>query len=405
MARHHPHFATISTGTTPLQIGYAALRRGGGWAVVYIGPSGRRIERMTRSEVRGTRPGPDFHTEAVGIIAASYRPENEADTFSVTASPTWTDSVTEVAARFPNIRAETMRSYRAAIHALTTTVPDCDSPCRLSEYRVEQFAQRWLAAKKRNGKPRSPTTLSYYMRALSSLTNHLIKLSVMSKGGNLFRGYTVPAGERSQKKSCPTEDQIAQFFGYVETRYPTWHTLRTLLAVKAVSACRTADLCQLRTSSLTATGIVFTASSSKTKTARALPLASELADQLRAGAGPVWIWQGFFDDVKKYRRQSNGTPETYSVKTVEFVLINIFREYSDAHPDQPRLTPHAFRRRGITQAVRALGGRIDAAAAAIGVHPQTARRHYLDDAEAYQTEETMRKLAEVLTPKFAKSKS
>ena len=47
-----------------------------------------------------------------------------------------------------------------------------------------------------------------------------------------------------------------------------------------------------------------------------------------------------------------------------------------------------------------MGGNIEQADTAIGVHPQTAARHYLDDKEAYQTEETMCRLAEVLAPKF-----
>jgi hypothetical protein len=83
---------------------------------------------------------------------------------------------------------------------------------------------------------------------------------------------------------------------------------------------------------------------------------------------------------------------------VYVVVNNIFREFNEANPDQPRFTPHALRRRAITATVKATGS-VDAAATAIGVHPQTARSHYLDAQQAFDTADIMRKVAESRRPK------
>jgi integrase len=393
VARTYPHFLHVNGR----QVGYAHFNRDGAWAVLFKSGEGKRLERMTRAEVRGKNPGPDFHAEAAGLIAAAYSPSGRPP--SAGPPQGWDALLDEVEADNPGVRPETIRSFRAAAKAFLSVQPEIASPLAVTEEQVDRFARKWLAAPKANGKRRSPVSLSYHMRALSAFSNHLTRAGLLPKGKNLFKGYQVPKGERT-KKPTPKEEQVAAFFRWVADRYPDWHTLRTLLEVKAVSACRTADLCRLKTADLTPTAVTFTAAASKTKTSRTLPLSPELAAALRASAGAEWVWQGFFDDLRRFRKQTNGLPPAFSPDTVEYVLINLFREFSDAHPGQPRLTPHAFRRRGITLTVKAMGGNIEKAAAAIGVHPQTAARHYLDEKEAFETEQTMRAVADLLKPRF-----
>ena len=201
-------------------------------------------------------------------------------------------------------------------------------------------------------------------------------------------GVKIPKAEK-RKKPVPAEATVTAFFDWVRTRYPQWVALHALLRLKAVSASRTADLCQLKTDQLRAGRLAFTADIVKTKEERSLPLPPDLFETLRGVAGPVWLWEGdFYAGIRLYRPSKNVLPKSFNWKTVYFVVNNVFREFSEAHPDHPPLTPHAFRRRAITLTVQATGS-VDAAAAAIGVHAQTARAHYLDATRAFDTDATL----------------
>ena len=67
-------------------------------------------------------------------------------------------------------------------------------------------------------------------------------------------------------------------------------------------------------------------------------------------------------------------------------MNNIFREYCEKHPDKANLTPHSMRRRAITITVTATQS-VDATESAIGLNPATARRYYLDNQRAFNTDE------------------
>ncbi len=79
-------------------------------------------------------------------------------------------------------------------------------------------------------------------------------------------------------------------------------------------------------------------------------------------------------------------------------VADIFPEYRAAFPDRFPITAHDLRRRGITLMVAATGS-IDKTAEAIGIHPDTARRHYLDSKKAFDSDELFKKMAGVLVPK------
>lgn len=93
------------------------------------------------------------------------------------------------------------------------------------------------------------------------------------------------------------------------------------------------------------------------------------------------------------------SPLKFQPSTVFWVLSNLFREYSEAHPDRPRLSPHALRRRAITIMVVETQN-VDLTAQAIDVSPLTARKHYLDAQRAFNTEEAFRLASGKLNPKL-----
>ena len=79
-------------------------------------------------------------------------------------------------------------------------------------------------------------------------------------------------------------------------------------------------------------------------------------------------------------------------------IDDIFPQYRKAFPDRPPITAHDLRRRAITLMVEATQS-VDATAEALGIHPETARKHYLDAKQAYNSAELFKKLASILVPK------
>jgi integrase len=153
----------------------------------------------------------------------------------------------------------------------------------------------------------------------------------------------------------------------------------------------------LKTAQITNRQFVFEAKQTKTKAERAVPLPKELFATLRRIGGKEWLWDGWNEDLRKFRLGRNPIPEAFKAETVQCVLENIFREYSDSHPSAPRLSPHDFRRRAITSMVE-ITGSVDATAELLGVTVQTIRNNYLDPKQAFQTKDAFAKLASALLP-------
>lgn len=394
MAQRHKYPADIGGQV----VFYSAVERNdrGKWVLVFNDEKGNRQRKLTAHDIRGKNPPDEFHAEAVRTIRDHYRPPS---LFPSLERKGWDELVAEVQQKFPHTRPETIRQFKAAVKAFREVLPDVASPTDVSEEKVKAFRVLWLAGKNKQhkDKPRSPVTFSYYVRGLSALSNHLIDLGYISR--NLFHGVKVPKADKTPKY-VPTEDDVSEFFGWLHTRYPEWRSLHALVTLKAVTASRTADVCKLKTTNLTADGVTFTPDIVKTKEARSVPLPSELLATLKAVAGPVHLWEGeFWEGLKKFRKQSNGLPESFQWHTVYVVVNNIFREFSDQHPDRPRFNPHALRRRAITVAVMETGS-IDQGAKIAGVHQQTASNHYLDHKRAFDTAEVQRKVTDKLVPKL-----
>lgn len=376
MPRVWQHLYKLADGT---EVGYSHKARLGFWNVVYPGPTGKRVQKATRHDARGKTPPPDWHDDAQKAIRQSY-----TLTLPSLERKGWDELLDEVDRTSPTTKPETLRSFRAAAKALREIMPEVHSPLDISDDRVRRFGKLFLAKPKANGRKKSPATLSYYQRALSAFSNHLVDLGHLNR--NPWKGAPVPKGER-RKKPAQTEAQIGQFMAHVKARYPKWTALHAMLDLKAVTASRTADLCQLRTSELVRGRLVFGADITKTNTERGIQLPPDLYQTLTAVAGPTYLWEGqFWDGIREYRKQSNGLPPAFTWKTVYTVLNNIFKEYNVAHPGQPKLTPHALRRRAITRAVVALNGNTDAVANLFGVNPQTARTAYLDYQQAFDAD-------------------
>ncbi len=378
MARGFQFSARVGDGLAAQTVGYSAKQRGDYLAVTFVMPDGTRQEKMTRCQMRGKNPEPEYHTEAARIIARAYAP-----TYPQFEKKKWAEALEE-AVTTCQARPETIRAFRTAVAAVQKFLPEVESPHDVTPELAQRFGRLFLHTPYTRGgslvqRKRTPVTLSYYTRSLSALWRHFKVLGFVKI--NPWGEVDIPPGD-TKKKYVPTREDIGQFFGYITTRYPEWHRLHALLTVKLLSACRTADVCQLRTEQIQNNVLVFLASQTKTKADRSVPLPADLAATLTRLGGKVHLWQDWCDDVRRFRPGRNKIPETFQASTVKVVLNNIFREYSDSHPDRPRMSPHDFRRFAITTMVRVVGS-VDLAATTLGITSQCAAKHYLDAQQAF----------------------
>ncbi len=395
MARNFPHYIELPDRT---RVGYALTRRNGVYRVRFVNPAGKRAELTT-----GFAAKADAVLAAERIVRAACSPSAPDPT-----RVTWELAISELAVACGDLRPRSVKDYQLSVRVLVDTF-DRDAaltrkpagPLDITPELAARFKRLYLAHPYRRGKAsdakqyrRSPATLAAHLRKLSALWNeHFRELGYVTD--NPWRHVSKPETER-RRKPVPTEDQIAHFVAWVDARYAGWVLLRRFLEVKLLSGCRTMDLCQLRSAQLTDGRVVWEPHQTKHKQGRAVLLPPALYESLRSLAGPVYLWERFTDDARQYR-PARRPPAAFTPHTLAHSVANIFREYNAAHPDRPRLSPHALRRRAITLTAQATGS-VDLTAQAIGIDPQTARTYYLDARRAFDTDAVFRQVAGTLLP-------
>lgn len=401
MGRRADFYTTVGDGPNALSVGYSAPKRDGYWRVRFLTPDGKRVEKRTGCKVVSKRPDANYHVEVARVIARAYAPA-----YPDPKRTTWDAALDKVEQTAPDLRPDTLIAYRKAVRVLRGTL-DGDgivttAPVEITATLATRFSRVWLAGTFKRGKAsdakeyrRKPTTLAFYLRQLSALWGQFADLGYVRE--HPWKSVRKPQTDKV-RKAVPTEDEIATFFAWVHTRYPRWERLHALLELKALTGCRSLDLCQLRSDQLRDGRVVWTADQTKQREGRAVLLPDDLFATIRRLAGPVYLWEGVLTDLREFRPSKNRMPVRFDPKTVFWVMNNIFREFAEAHPDKRHLTPHALRRRAITLTVTATQS-VDATAQAIGLNPATARRYYLDSQRAFNTDDVFRKMSGSLLPR------
>lgn len=169
------------------------------------------------------------------------------------------------------------------------------------------------------------------------------------------------------------------------------------IRVKMQAACRTIDLCRVKSADLTGEVLHMTADATKTRTDRAVPLPPDLAARRHQIKGRVWLWEKSVAESKTHRPDTRTKSQTeYRPEAWRWTVQNLVREFNESRPAAKRVRLHDLRARGITL-IAAATGSVDAVPEAAGCDPQTAR-HYLDWAGAFDRMELFKKLTGVLLP-------
>jgi hypothetical protein len=242
---------------------------------------------------------------------------------------------------------------------------------------------------------RSTESVRTQLRLLSCLWNHLMVAGLTTE--NPWRQLKRPKAPKLVPKA-PTEEDIDHFFKWLDAK--GWELLSVFFRVKALSACRTEDRCQARTYQFDPLKRTLTIDPEHDKTNQEglIPLPEDLAKRLDTIKGKTYLWERYATESKKFRPGRRNAKE-FKPSLIYWFVDDICPEYRREFPDRFPMTAHDLRRRAITLTVMATNGSVDAAAKALRIHPDTARKHYLDASKAFDTDTLLKKMAGVLVPK------
>jgi integrase len=171
----------------------------------------------------------------------------------------------------------------------------------------------------------------------------------------------------------------------------------TVASLEPVAGCKTLDLCKAKSADLDGNSLTLSASVTKTRTARTVPLPADLANRLHKVKGPIYLRENSVEECRQFRSGTrNQIADEFDPSTWRWTIQNLFREFNEKRAKKDQVRPHDLRARAITL-VAAATQSVDATAEALGVDPQTAR-HYLDAGKAFQGSELLKKFAQVLLP-------
>jgi len=360
----------------------------------------------------GKRTENEAWQEAGKIVLASY---TAAGLKPTAKTITWDEVLVELAKhggkRSVKLRDNTLSMYSQAVANLRKTVAT-RGPADVSTETARRFATLFASTPYTRGKPqavkrgpdkgkvvepkqyvRSAKTVDNAIHFLSCLWSAIIDMKLAH--ANPFADCPRPTVDTT-RPTIPTEADFQNLFAWIESR--GWELMSVFLRVKALAGCRTQDLCQVKTYQFDAMAGTLTIlpSQNKTKQTRTIPLPESLAKRVEAIKGEGDLWGRYAESIREHKDDPRIVSE-FSPKRLGWAVRRLFEQYAALFPDRPRITPHNLRSRAITQAVK-ISGSVDAAAEAIGVKSQTARKHYLDSEKAFDSTELLKKMASALLP-------
>ncbi|HEV3385675.1 MAG TPA: site-specific integrase [Gemmata sp.] len=374
------------------EIAMSLKERSGIWRVQFADPDrpGRYREITT-----GKRNEREAWPEAGKIVLAAY---SSKDIKPTAKTVTW-DYVLLQLPTAATFRTRTLGMFKDTVNALRRTVtthgPYDITPEIARRFRHLYATGTYTRSKREGAKEytRSAKTVDNAIRFLYCLWEHLKPMGYAES--NPWENVPRPTLEKKEP-TTPTEEDFAHMFSWVDSKH--WEVMSVFVRVKSLAGCRTIDLCQVRSSQFDhkARTLTITAGQDKTHRTRTVPLPQSLSARLNSIKGKTYLWESYTESIREHTNDPRAATE-FTPERLSWAVRRLFVQYGKTHPNRPKIRPHDLRRRAITLTVKATGS-VDAAAAAMGVKPETARRHYLDSQKAFQTEDLLKRMANVLLP-------
>ena len=338
-------------------------------------------------------PPADWFTETAKLILKAYSPTLPTDP----KTATWETILAEIESE-SELRPRSLEVYTSALAIFRQFVPHSKGPGDVTPEVAKAFRVKYATtAYTRSPKPdatkrtRSAKTIENAIRRLSGLWRKLMPKYVRENVWEHVSRPTVP----KKVPTIPTEEDVTDFFGWLEKRYPGWSLPRLFVEVKAVSGCRLNDLCHVRSDQFNPTTHTLTIRPDQDKThrERVIPLPADLSAALNQIKGPTYLWERYTEDAKRFRPGARLKP-TFTPSILYNAMKAIFGEH---RARGGKLKSHGLRKRAITLTALATQN-VDQTAQAIGIDATTARKYYLDAQVAFDGSALLQKMAGILRP-------
>lgn len=332
--------------------------------VCFEGPDGKRKERS--SGEGNKRRASD---SAVIII------RNEYDPHAVLQNLSW-DEATRLMVehmRGENLRPNSISTYETVLNTLRKFCPNSFGPASITP----ALAERYKLARLKTCKP---YTVRGDINELSIIFGKWFVETLKLLATNPFAEVVPPKVDKLEPRLVTPEEHNL-FLAWLAKGWPDWRMPLLFLEVKATIGCRIFELASLPTANLEGGRVMFEATTAKGRKTRRSKLPSNLYEELRAVAGPVFVWEHFPEQLRGvYVRRRRPNLAKCVADFAPKRMVNWFQdrlvEYRKAHPKARRYKLHNLRGTAMSKAKEA-GVAYDAAAIAFGCHPETMRAHYV----------------------------
>jgi integrase len=405
MARPAENTLPLPDGRT---VAASLLQRGDVYSVKFPNPTKpKQYLRVTT----GCRTEFEAWAEAARIVLRTY---TDAGLKPTAKTITWPQVLEELGKHGgkgkTKLRPRTLAMYRDAVTALRKTITT-KGPFDVTPEVARRFATLYASTPYTRAKPRTikrgadkgkviePTqytrsakTIDNAIHFLSCLWSAIIEMKYATT--NPFDKVPRPTLD-PKPPTAPTEDDFANLFTWVDGL--KWELMSVFVRVKSLAGCRTSDLCQLRSYQFDAKSRTLTilATQDKTNKSRTIPLPESLAKRLDAIRGKTYLWEAYTSSIREHTNDPRAATE-FTPQRLAMAVRRLFVKYAKAFPERP-IMPHDLRRRAITQTVKACGS-VDMAGDMLGVTAATARKHYLDSKQAFDTSQLYKKMSGILVP-------
>ena len=281
MPRQHAYTVRIEDGR---EIGFGLLIRAADvYSVQFRGKDKNLIFRSTGETAR-----PRAIPIAEGIIREHYAPKP-----ATLKNVSWEDVSGQLQEHLKadNARPDTTHDYLDTINQVKKCA---ESPSLLTEALAQTWCNDYLTGtftrkKAKDGEQvkeykRSPRTLHARVRKLKAIWSKYLMKRLRLVNNNPWKNVDLPKLD-AQPIRILSEQQVNNFFHWLETRWHGWELPTLFFELKAITACRLQDIASLKSSDLSIDGkhhkVQFSEGSTKARKARKARIAKLVLPSFR----------------------------------------------------------------------------------------------------------------------------
>jgi len=274
--------------------------------------------------------------------------------------------------RANNLRETTIQQYELAVSTLRKAFPQSEGPADITPAMAEEFK----VARLEQG--RKPRTVENDIGNLNIVYGHWFRDTLKIIADNPFADVEPPRYDKAPPRYIAQDEQQA-LFNWLTERWG-WRLPVLFLEVKAAIGCRIGELSAAQTVNLRDSRLYFPADTTKGREERACLLPAALYDELRAIAGPTYVFERYSDQLRAIHATRGhlltaAAVQDFSPARLKRWIQDETRTYFDKTKAR-KFKLHNFRGTAMSKA-RIAGVAVDDAAVAFDCNPDTMREHYL----------------------------